>query len=304
MQPEEVIKHTAEDIVRRLGDNLEALILAGSFARGEGIEALSDIEFLAVVKSLKVVRNSEALKNATIKFTTKSHLARLKPYIFTIELKKYGKVLWGDKKILRLVPDYAYADIEPKDGFILLNNRIVEQLIVWQEILSSRPVRHYEMAKGYIQLVNSYLAVNREYKSLYPEKQEAFNRVYTGNGSLKDRVSQAFAFLKQPHKQILALDDALSQWRQLRDYYRQMWEEQSLIFTKPPSFIERIKGWIKVLSDPKKRALFSFSEIIPNLLSNSHQSLIYQAAVGEYFSDNPDVTKVNRLIKQWETVVK
>ena len=301
---EKLIKGVTEDIARRLGDNLEALILVGSFARGEGIETLSDIELLAIVKNVKIVPNSEAIKNITIKFTTSKHLERLKPYIFTIELKKYGKVFWGDKDILRLVPDYSYADIEPKDGWTLLNNRIVEQLMVWREASSHQPVRYYDIVKGYIQLVNAYLAVNRRYKSLYPEKEEEFNRVYNGNGSLKNKVSEAFSFLKEPENRILALDEALRQWNELRDYYRQLWQEQSRIFAKPPSFLERIKGWIKVLSDSKKRTFFSFSEIIRNLLTNSHQSLIYKAAVNEYFADNPNTAKVNQLIKQWEVVVK
>lgn len=300
---EELIQQEAENIVRRISDNLEAIILVGSFARGEGIETLSDIEFLVVVKNVKIARDSEDIKNVTIKFTTGKHLKRLKPYIFTIELKKFGKVLWGEKDILGLVPDYAYADIEPKDGFILLNNRIVEQLIVWREISAGQPVRYYEMAKGYIQLVNAYLAVNKTYKSRYPEKEEEFNRVYNGNGSLKDRVGEAFTFFKEPNNQILSSDDAIRQWQDLRDYYREMWEEQSRIFTKPPSFIERIKGWIKVLSDSKRRLLFSFSEIM-RMPINGHRFLIYKSAVNEYFSDNPDAGKVNRLIKQWESSVK
>lgn len=300
----EIIERYIEEIVRRLGNNLRALILVGSFARGEGIEGLSDMEFVEVVKNVQIVRNGEDGKNVSIKFTTGNHFKRLKPYIFTIELKKYGKVLWGDKKILELIPDYSYEDIDPKDGFILLNNRIVEQLIIWQKASSGQHVRHYDVAKGYIQLVNSYLAVNRTYKSLYPEKQEEFNRVYKGNGYLKDKVNQAFAFLKQPENRILAQDDALRQWKELRNYYRQLWKEQVRIFAKPSSFIERIKGWVKVLVDPRKRSLFSCTEITANIFKTSPQFIIYQQAAGEYFSNNQNAFKISRIIKQWEAIVK
>ncbi|MFA5090333.1 MAG: hypothetical protein WC510_04800 [Candidatus Omnitrophota bacterium] len=324
----ELIHKYKDIIVSRLGGNLEALILVGSFSRNEGLikqsngklELISDIEYWAVMSGRKVTRHTSHVEierelkdylkkqnievDIAIKVTTKEHLRMLKPYIFTIETKKYGKVLWGDEKILDYIPDYTERDIVPLDGFILLNNRIVEQLIVWQKASSGQPTRYYDIVKGYIQLVNSYLAVNKTYKCLYPEKQEEFHRTYNGNSYLKDRVNQAFAFLKQPENIILAQDDALKQWQELRDYYRQMWEQQLHIFVKTPSFIQGIKWWIKILVDSRKRSLFSFIEIFTNLFITSPQFLIYRYAAREYFSDNSNAFKINWIIKQWETIVK
>jgi len=336
----EIIDRYKEEIVKRLGDNLEALILVGSFSRGEGIEGLSDIEFVGIVKKMKRLdsrfcgNDSKGCENdISIKFTTRNHLKRLKPYIFTIELKKYGKVLWGEKKILELLPDYSYDDIDPKDGFVLLNNRIVDQLIVWQKASSGQSVRNYDIVKGYIQLVNSYLAVKRTYKSLYSEKQEEFNRVYKDNSYLKNKVNDAFIFLKKMDSRFRGNDskgygndsresgidrkeygndlsimlgsyEALRQWQELRNCYRQMWEEQVRISVESTSFIDRIKGWVKVLVDSQKRLLFSFDEIAGNLFMISPQFLIYRYAVREYFSDKQNSFNISRIIKQWEVIVK
>ena len=145
----ELIVKYAEEITNKLKDNLEALILVGSFSRGEGIEGLSDIEYWAVVKNIASVSMPD-LKNEkiTLNSTTRNHLSKLKPYIFAVEVKKFGKVLWGDKEVLDLIPNYDFKDIEPFDGFVLLNNRIVEQLILWNKIQEKKEVHAYDFDKG------------------------------------------------------------------------------------------------------------------------------------------------------------
>lgn len=316
----EIVGRYAKQIVDKYSDYLEALILVGSFSREEEIvcenygksELLSDIEFLAVIQPGhfgKIQKDFTASEHhVSLGFTTREHLKRFRPYIFTIEMKRFGKVLWGNREILNYIPNYAYEDISPIDGFILFNNRIVEQLIVWQMIARGETIRHYDIVKGYIQIVNAYLTVNKRYKSLYPEKREVFNNSFNGNEKLKHKVNDAFSFLKNPDSQTLIGDEAMRQWQELRGCFKVMREDMTVFIRG--QFLSRIrgnniiKGWGKVLLNEKKRALFSFKEIMANFFRTSPQFLIYEAAIHEYFSERPDTDNIARIIKRWEAIVK
>ncbi len=276
----ELINKYVKEIMKRLGDNLEALTLVGSYSRGEGIEGLSDIEFLGIVKEVRNVGNIEVVENVNVKFTTKEHLAKFKPYIFTVELKKFGKVLFGDKNILDLIPNYRYEDIKPLDGFILLNNRIVEQLILLNKIVDNQKINQYDFDKSYIQLVNSLLVINRQYKSLYPEKQEVFRGICKDK-ELLDKAELAFVSIKQPSKAAIDQLEALKKWKEVRGYFRKVWLDEI-------KTLGRIKCWLRVLTTSRPIRYF-----------------VYQKAASLYFSSNyQNSDKRDAVIESWEKFVK
>lgn len=296
----ELINKYAKEIAGKLGEGLEALILVGSFSRGEGVEGVSDIEFWAVVKDLSAVKKPELAGNLSLGLTTRNHLKRLKPYIYTVEVKKFGKVLSGDKDILKLIPDYSYADIKPIDGFILLNNRIVEQLILLSKINDGQTINQYDFDKGYIQLVNSLLVLNRRYKSLYPEKQEEFKKIDSSAASLpqndKDdgllnKIEEAFASINNQRSGIASAptvprndvnrEETLKKWLELREYFKKVWVDEK-------KFIGNLMCLIKVLNSGKPIRFF-----------------VYQKSVGLYFSEEyQNKTKRDNVIKNWKRFVK
>jgi len=278
----ELIDKYSSEIVSKLKDNLEALILVGSFSRGEGIEDLSDIEFWAVVKDLSKAEKPKLNDNASLGFTTRKHLKRLKPYIYTVEVKKFGKVLCGDKNILNLIPDYSFTDINPIDGFILLNNRLVEQLILLNKIEEAGKINQYEFDKAYVQLVNSLLVVNRSYKSLYPEKQEEFHKIFRNNNyAFLDKINVALTSIRQPSKNLVNKTEALNYWLEVREYFKKTWAEETKTLGK-------IKCWVNVLGSGRPEKFF-----------------IYQKASKLYFSDNyQNKESRNNIIKNWERLVK
>ena len=286
----DIINKYKEKIVSRLGDNLEALILVGSFARGEAViyesngkkELISDIEFWAVVKDLSIAKTISFDNNVSLGFTTLKHLRQLKPYIYTIEVKKFGKVLYGHSNILNLIPDYSYENIEPIDGFILLNNRIVEQLILLNRIEDVQGVNQYDFDKSYIQLVNSLLVFNRRYRSLYPDKQDEFRRFYKDSDiGLLNKVDEAFASVKQQSGVAIRQDEALKKWQEVREHFRKVWIREKRTLGK-------VKCWIKFLS-----------------LGKPLQFLIYQKAANLYFSDEyHNKQKRDIVIKEWKKHIK
>ncbi len=275
---DKLIAKYAENITNELGNDLEALMLVGSFARGEGIKGLSDIEFWAVVKDLSRVKKPQLGKNISLGFTTRSHLKRLKPYIYTVEVKKFGRVLYGDENIVSHIPDYSFEDIAPADGFILLNNRIVEQMILLNKIEDGEVISQYEFDKGYVQLVNSLLVLNRRYRSLYPEKLKEFMEMsqchnVTMSQDLVNRVQQAFASMKQAPELIIDQSEALEKWVELREHFRMVWMGQ--------------------------RSLLS------RLLGKPVRWWIYYKSSKLYFSnDCTNRQKRNSIIKKWERFVK
>ena len=80
---DEIIRQYTEKIVKELKGNLEALILVGSFSRGEGkfyqnngkLELISDIEFWVVLKNKrKIIGKGTGEEKVTVGFTTRKHL--------------------------------------------------------------------------------------------------------------------------------------------------------------------------------------------------------------------------------------
>ena len=318
---EALINKEVNEVVDRFGrEAVESIILTGSFARGEN-SANSDMEFLTVLKPrfLKGINKPLGLEkeNISIGVTSRRYLARFKPLIFTVETKYFGKVLWGDDAILESIPEYTFDDIEPLDGFVLLNNRIVEQMKVKARIDRGETISKYDIDKGYLQAMNSILAVKRRYKGTYPEKREAIIKLFSEDKELFDtvqgllpRIEEALADFTNGYTRYYLREEALAKWRELRACIHKIWlYELSLFAIKRnmfsiPGFGTRIKGWIKVLIKPKKIKSIGLLNIMTNFFRTSPQFFIYQSAAHEYFADNPDKAKIARIIEQWEVIVK
>lgn len=149
---ERIICEVPDYIIKNLKVKPSAIILTGSFSRGEGsvykhdgkLIVLGDIEFLIYFKHsannlqqrLAELSNnySKLLKNNNIEckidfgFITDAFFSRIKPTIFAIELLESGKVLWGDKNLLKRFNHIRKEEIKIIDGFYLISNRMIELL--------------------------------------------------------------------------------------------------------------------------------------------------------------------------------
>src|SRR5205807_6068276 len=70
------------------------------------------------------------LARVTLSAVHPDYLRKLRPHIFAYELKKCGRVIWGDSQILSLVPRFSASRIPFEDAWRLLCNRMIEQLEV------------------------------------------------------------------------------------------------------------------------------------------------------------------------------
>lgn len=128
-----------------------ALVLTGSIARGESCWELAgsrwllagDADLIAVAASRNAARGyagglhehlAAALEQAglhahiSLGLADPQSLRRLPASIFALELITCGRILWGERHILRLAPRCTAAQIPREDAWRLLNNRIVECL--------------------------------------------------------------------------------------------------------------------------------------------------------------------------------
>ncbi len=314
---ESAVEKAAQRIIDALGSELiDALVLVGSHAREEAISGVSDVEFLLVTKphnrkfvAKAIKENGLSGKKISIGITTQENLKRFRPLIFTIEAKRFGKVLYGDNAVLDLIPAYLSTNIETLDGFILLNNRIVEQLNLWLVIQSKHQINEYEIYKGYVQLANSLLAFNKSYRSLYEDKTREIKK-FAIQPELVTKIDDAVNMIKSVKLKLINSDEALKRWEELRSFFKETWlyEAASLLkkkeipendliekFVSIVRFKDKVRGWIKVLK-------VDWSDI-PGF-KTSPQFAIYQQAIKLYFSDTIDPRKAHKIINAWERFVK
>ncbi|MFH1680890.1 MAG: hypothetical protein ABIH26_09640 [Candidatus Eisenbacteria bacterium] len=148
-----LLRRVAEEVRRETeGGGLLSLILSGSLAMGEGcayplekggLQPGSDIDLYLVTAEKNVgelgarmIGFRERLLSALgasglvvdLGVTSPDRLARLQPSVANCLLVRFGRTLAGDPETLRLARRPRFEEIPPRDGFLLLLNRTVEEL--------------------------------------------------------------------------------------------------------------------------------------------------------------------------------
>jgi hypothetical protein len=182
------------------GQRLRAVVLTGSLARdeatfvqeGEGWRALGDAEFILVFDPhlLLLAHDLELLRSRIedsllrqgvrvaigLRATGTTDLRKMRPCIFTYELRVCGQVIWGDQQILSCIPAFTASDIPLEDAWQLLCNRIVEHLEVADELADgSKPLSsaaHYRTVKLFLDMATSLLVFAGRYEPTYRGREQ------------------------------------------------------------------------------------------------------------------------------------
>jgi hypothetical protein len=184
----------AELAVGAFPRRLRAIVLTGSLARGEGTwmrdgarsRLAGDAELLMVFEDGappapgridRLKRDIEArLATAGVEASIvlspvdPAYLRRLRPHIFACELAADGKVVWGDARVLSLIPIFAASEIPLEDGFRLLLNRMIELLEAVCELEAGAPITErvrYRALKLALDMGTSLLLFERRYEPTY-----------------------------------------------------------------------------------------------------------------------------------------
>lgn len=218
------LERCVELVARRLpAERLAAVVLSGSFARGEGtvwpegrrLRVLGDLEFYVVFERAADARRwaaslgawaAEAARRlaadgvaAGVEFgaVTRAFLARrARPSIFVYDLREHGKVLWGDRQVLGALPRFGTEAIPPEDAVYLLFNRLTEQLAAWDRVDAAGADElvdlAYQRAKLALDLAGSALAFAGRHCPAYGERPRAFARLLAETPTLEAALPPGF----------------------------------------------------------------------------------------------------------------
>jgi hypothetical protein len=183
---------------------VKSIILTGGITRKEGsairygerIEVFSDYDFLVLADKV-TYKIRKQLRNISTKLTKEfsreglpSHvdiapisihaLSNMKARMFTLELKEYGRSLYGEDH-REYMPDVKAEDIKQEDSLRMLHNRIVGVLeyfdpaiFLWKERKDESLAKFllYHIAKNLIDLGSSLLSFEKMYVCSYRERVE------------------------------------------------------------------------------------------------------------------------------------
>jgi len=202
--------------------DLVAVVLTGSFARGEGtvlplgdgLKILGDFEFFVVLARAPNDRLRRMMPawareararlaaggvRVDVEFGPLSLpflRRRARPSIFVYDLRHHGKVLWGDSDLLELIPPLGAEAIPREDAVYLLFNRLIEQLATWERIGGLRGDglidAAYQRLKLTLDLAGSALAFAGIHTALYRERPAAFRRLVAETPSLEASLPSGF----------------------------------------------------------------------------------------------------------------
>jgi hypothetical protein len=191
----QVVEAVAELSIEAFPDGLRAALLTGSLARSEGtwlqdgsrVRLAGDADLLAVFDDAAVLppparvaqleraiedrlASAGVVVHISLSPVPVGYLRSLQPNIFSYELITRGKVIYGDRDVLKLAPAFAASEIPLEDGFRLLMNRIVELLETvcgTDEPGTSSPATRYRALKLWLDMATSYLLFERQYSPSY-----------------------------------------------------------------------------------------------------------------------------------------
>jgi hypothetical protein len=203
--------------------DLVAVVLTGSFARGEGsvlpmgrvLKVLGDFEFFVVltrraaspaVRRVMATWGAEAtLRLAGLGVHSEVDFGlvsadffrrRARPSIFVYDLREHGKVLWGRAGVLEEIRAFASEAIPPEDALYLAFNRTIEQLDAHERLARLPPDQlvdaAYQQTKLVLDLAGSALAFAGRHTPLYRRRPGAFARLVTETPSLEARLPAGF----------------------------------------------------------------------------------------------------------------
>jgi glycosyltransferase involved in cell wall biosynthesis len=163
----ETVGEVAVRVCRRSwNDQLRALLLTGSVAREEatilpasgGWRLLGDADLIAVFQAGFPLPSGDAISKLTatceaelqaagvtahvsLAVVHDDYFRRLPAHIFTYELRSCGRVVWGEKNPLQLIPDFPVSAIDTEDAWRMLANRTIEclELAECRKSLAGKP---------------------------------------------------------------------------------------------------------------------------------------------------------------------
>jgi hypothetical protein len=295
----ESISARAVEILRAAhGNALRSIVLTGSLARDEGtfvphsqgLELLGDADFLvvfsagsqmpAVAEDASLSRKiEEILLKDGLRCTVHAHAVSpqyfqaLPRAIFSYELRKCGRIVWGDPGILELIPDFSLADLSHEDAWRMLCNRMIEQLAFVHRLAADSadllPDLHYATVKLFLDMATSYLVFAGQYAPSYQTRAQRLQRVAADSpanapfplAKFAARVSDCTMWKLTGEDEYR--ESSIELWKEAISYMRRLWRwqmmqlagktgvltvaELSRALAQRQTAKQRLRGWASVV---------------------------------------------------------
>jgi len=179
--------------------NPEGIFLYGGYGRNEGswitgkdqtLKPYNDFDILLVVnkhlssdllvKIKKDIKSQISIRWIDLTQIKVKKLKKLKNSIYNYDLKNASKVLYGNKKLQNLIPDFKANEITLKDVDVLFKTRIWTLVGCFEdksfENISGPKSMFFrnQMAKAVLACVDCYLILNKKYNFSYKKRVEFF----------------------------------------------------------------------------------------------------------------------------------
>jgi len=202
-----VLNRIVCEILRLLGNRIDAIAVVGSFGRGEGsiVEAegrwrlVNDVDIVVVqfrgyletkrklMTELHAICEEIArrfdIKQIDISVTHPFRLRTAPKLVSFYEMREGHRILWGSKTSLLKIPKIKEEQLQVIDGTILFANRgsglIISALYLECEKLSEREKENFnlEINKAIIAVGDSILLMNGEYNFSYAERAKRLKEI-------------------------------------------------------------------------------------------------------------------------------
>jgi hypothetical protein len=276
----------------RFQSQIWAIVLTGSMARGEasfvptpaGWNTLGDCEMVLVFKSKEPLPSLSQMADIQREIELRlqqlcivcpiglspvhsTYLLNLVPSIYGYELRRCGRVVWGDTSVLTLIPDFSSRDIPREDALSMICNRMIEHLMVdcgySEHNLSCRAVADYATVKLCLDLATSYLIFAGEFVQTYGERSSRLLQLaeqIPPKGSVPFPLGpfaglvQRLTFWKLSSAfEKLSIEPLLMS--RVRDYARRLWRWELRLLTGDRQILpdqDLMRRWMRSQSLPRR----------------------------------------------------
>lgn len=201
-----LLQEITDYLLSHVGSRPEAIVLTGSFARGEGsvllsgrrLRVLGDMEFMVVFPpgaertglqrrldniARELGQNLAAREiDCELEFRAvcPDYFRALRPQIFGYELLSCGRTLWGDANILASVSCFPASSVPRWDAWRMLHNRILDQLEAVEAAgsKSADGIRRsfYQLVKFHLDIGTTLLVFAGRYQATYQGRARALHQ--------------------------------------------------------------------------------------------------------------------------------
>ncbi len=316
------------DIILENFNDVESIILAGGFGRGEGsvlvheneVQPINDYDLYIITKLnnqkniINKVRNLLSskikIRQVDLEVIPIKKLKSLKPTMANYDLKYASYVFYGNSKILNLIPKIDSQKLSLKEGrtpLLLYLISIIQSYPLKQEkdlTVNEKFWMYQQICKSVLGWSTALLILEGKYHSSYIQREKIFKSSFTNKEWCK-LVEDATKFKLSPH--LIIKDNIFRLWRLNKNIHLTVLELfLSKYYSTDYTRLEYPSNWLSIIKKYNNdyenilRKVYGFAsrnKAYKNRIKLTIIEILLLAAKKNQESDNKDLAIDNNLFK-------